>query len=130
MIFFVIRCVITFALLNCVQYSTDFTHADVNDPHPCLWMIVKAQARPGNACLYHDVALHGDPLVRRFWIGEPGEVQVESRDAVVEFSAGSHSGWTWRTYLLLLGAVLPWILSSVDAFIRIRRLNAQAEAAR
>ena len=119
MISFIVRCIITFALLDCLQYSTDFTHVDVRDPYPCLSLIGEAQAQPDNACVYHDVTLHGDPLARRFWIGKPGGPQVESHEATVQFSPTKQSGWTWRTCLFLIGAVLPWLLSLVDGLIRI-----------
>lgn len=128
MIPFVIRCLITFALLDCVQYSTSFTHADVRDPHPCLSLIGGARALSDGTCIYHDVTLHGDPFARRFWIGKQGSVQVESRDAAIQFSPGDQSGWTWRTYLLLLGAALPWTLSLLDVLSRLAGRKSQVHA--
>lgn len=130
MVSFVIRCIITFALLECVQYSTDFTHVDVRDPHPCLTLVDGAQALPGDACLYHDITLHGEPLARRFWLGKPGGVQFESRDATIRYSAGNQTGWTWRTYLLLFGAFVPWIFSLIDSLIRFQTRNSPTHAER
>ncbi|MFP3637836.1 hypothetical protein [Paraburkholderia sp. SIMBA_054] len=111
MISFILRCLFSFALLSSLPYSTSHSHVDVLDPHPCLSLIGNSQSQADGACIYRDVSLQGDVMARRYWIGGADNVQVEARDAQVISGSNNQGGWTWKTYLLLLGAFIPWILS-------------------
>lgn len=119
MIGFLTRCAFAFVALTSIPFSLEHEHVDVRVNSACIEGVSR-QVTSGDAmCIYRDVSLRGHVITRDFDVSGPTGIGFLTKDAMIE-SQSNDMGLTWRSVVLLLGAIAMWAPSLVSLFAERR----------